>query len=110
MIGTSSFNLEPVQMMCGVVYALIWFFQCNGGKLMTNFWIPWSYLSDLERIEKPDFLPTEQDILRARVPTTGLIEYPFDLDSIIFRSELVRRLVDRGAVSRMARIGFLKFM
>lgn len=44
-----------------------------------------SYLSDLDRIEKPDFLPTEQDILRARAPTTGIIEYPFDLDSIIFR-------------------------
>lgn len=43
------------------------------------------YLSDLERIEAPDYLPTEQDILRARAPTTGIIEYPFDLDSIIFR-------------------------
>ncbi|XP_065567169.1 G protein alpha q subunit-like [Artemia franciscana] len=43
------------------------------------------YLSDLDRISSPDFLPTEQDILRARVPTTGIIEYPFDLDSIIFR-------------------------
>lgn len=44
-----------------------------------------SYLSDMERIEKEDYLPTEQDILRARAPTTGIIEYPFDLDSIIFR-------------------------
>lgn len=44
-----------------------------------------SYLSDMERIEKEDFLPTEQDILRARAPTTGILEYPFDLDSIIFR-------------------------
>ncbi|XP_050727527.1 guanine nucleotide-binding protein G(q) subunit alpha isoform X5 [Eriocheir sinensis] len=43
------------------------------------------YLDDLERIIASDFLPTEQDILRARVPTTGIIEYPFDLDSIIFR-------------------------
>ncbi|XP_050092842.1 guanine nucleotide-binding protein G(q) subunit alpha isoform X1 [Anopheles aquasalis] len=43
------------------------------------------YLSDMERIEKEDFLPTEQDILRARAPTTGILEYPFDLDSIIFR-------------------------
>nr|AJQ81032.1 G protein alpha subunit q4 [Lygus hesperus] len=43
------------------------------------------YLSDLARIESPDYLPTEQDILRARAPTTGIIEYPFDLDSIIFR-------------------------
>lgn len=44
-----------------------------------------SYLSDLDRIEKDDYLATEQDILRARAPTTGIIEYPFDLDSIIFR-------------------------
>ncbi|XP_065206471.1 guanine nucleotide-binding protein G(q) subunit alpha isoform X2 [Planococcus citri] len=43
------------------------------------------YLSDLERIEKPDYLPSEQDILRARVPTTGILEYPFDLDGVIFR-------------------------
>ncbi|XP_071443642.1 G protein alpha q subunit isoform X1 [Hetaerina americana] len=43
------------------------------------------YLSDLERIKADDFLPTEQDILRARAPTTGIIEYPFDLDSIVFR-------------------------
>ncbi|XP_067136865.1 guanine nucleotide-binding protein G(q) subunit alpha-like isoform X1 [Centruroides vittatus] len=43
------------------------------------------YLSDLDRISTTDYLPTQQDILRVRVPTTGIIEYPFDLDSIIFR-------------------------
>ncbi|XP_035670448.1 guanine nucleotide-binding protein G(q) subunit alpha [Branchiostoma floridae] len=43
------------------------------------------YLSDLERIAQPDYLPTEQDVLRVRVPTTGIIEYPFDLDNVIFR-------------------------
>ncbi|KAG1678550.1 Guanine nucleotide-binding protein G(q) subunit alpha [Nymphon striatum] len=43
------------------------------------------YLSDISRIAKRDYLPTQQDILRVRVPTTGIIEYPFDLDSIIFR-------------------------
>lgn len=47
--------------------------------------MPYSYLGDLARIEKEDYLPTEQDILRARQPTTGIIEYPFDLDGIIFR-------------------------
>lgn len=51
------------------------------------FNVSYSYLSDLERIESADYLPTEQDILRARAPTTGIIEYPFDLDSIIFRYE-----------------------
>lgn len=47
--------------------------------------ISYSYISDLPRIEAPDYLPTEQDILRARAPTTGIIEYPFDLDGIVFR-------------------------
>lgn len=44
-----------------------------------------SYLSDIARIEAPEYLPTEQDILRARAPTTGILEYPFDLDGIVFR-------------------------
>lgn len=54
---------------------------------MCKYWyyLDYSYLSDLARIEAEDYLPTEQDILRARAPTTGILEYPFDLDSIIFR-------------------------
>nr|AMB26731.1 guanine nucleotide-binding protein G(q) subunit alpha [Leptochiton asellus] len=43
------------------------------------------YLDSVDRISNNNYLPTLQDILRVRVPTTGIIEYPFDLDSIIFR-------------------------
>ncbi|XP_065511823.1 guanine nucleotide-binding protein subunit alpha-14 isoform X1 [Caloenas nicobarica] len=43
------------------------------------------YLTDVDRIAMPSFVPTQQDILRVRVPTTGIIEYPFDLENIIFR-------------------------
>ncbi|XP_052264293.1 guanine nucleotide-binding protein G(q) subunit alpha-like [Dreissena polymorpha] len=43
------------------------------------------YLDDVDRIAQPDFLPTLQDILRVRSPTTGITEYPFNLDSVIFR-------------------------
>ncbi|XP_059214244.1 guanine nucleotide-binding protein G(q) subunit alpha-like [Centropristis striata] len=43
------------------------------------------YLSDLDRISSPSYLPTLQDILRVRVPTTGIIEYPFNLSKVIFR-------------------------
>jgi len=43
------------------------------------------YLNDVRRLSAPDYLPTEQDILRVRVPTTGIIEYPFDLEQIVFR-------------------------
>lgn len=51
----------------------------------TNIAHTQSYLSDMARIEAADYLPTEQDILRARAPTTGIIEYPFDLDGTVFR-------------------------
>ncbi|XP_041825084.1 guanine nucleotide-binding protein G(q) subunit alpha-like [Melanotaenia boesemani] len=43
------------------------------------------YLNDLDRIADAAYLPTQQDILRVRVPTTGIIEYPFDLESVVFR-------------------------
>ncbi|KAJ8005976.1 hypothetical protein DPEC_G00123480 [Dallia pectoralis] len=43
------------------------------------------YLSDFDRIADPSYLPTQQDILRVRVPTTGIIEYPFDMENVIFR-------------------------
>ncbi|XP_071751005.1 guanine nucleotide-binding protein subunit alpha-14-like [Centroberyx gerrardi] len=43
------------------------------------------YLNDLDRITAPFYIPTLQDILRVRIPTTGIIEYPFDLTKVVFR-------------------------
>lgn len=43
------------------------------------------YLTDLDRIAAEDYVSTLQDILRVRAPTTGIIEYPFDLEEIRFR-------------------------
>ncbi|XP_064088637.1 guanine nucleotide-binding protein G(q) subunit alpha isoform X1 [Palaemon carinicauda] len=43
------------------------------------------YLTDLDRIAAEDYVCTVQDILRVRAPTTGIIEYPFDLEEIRFR-------------------------
>jgi len=43
------------------------------------------FLDEIERIGQPGYIPSEQDLLRSRVPTTGIIEYPFDLDGIVFR-------------------------
>lgn len=57
---------------------------CSFKAMFRNLFC-FSYLSDLRRLAVPDYLPTEQDILRVRVPTTGIIEYPFDLEQIIFR-------------------------
>lgn len=43
------------------------------------------YLNDLERIADAAYLPTQQDVLRVRVPTTGIIEYPFYMQTVVFR-------------------------
>lgn len=47
-----------------------------------------SYLSDIDRVTAEGYVPTQQDVLRVRVPTTGIIEYPFDLENVIFRYPL----------------------
>ncbi|CAL8346245.1 unnamed protein product [Lota lota] len=43
------------------------------------------YLDELDRISEPSYIPDLQDIVRVRVPTTGIIEYPFDMENVIFR-------------------------
>ena len=45
----------------------------------------YSYLDELDRIADPSYIPDLQDIVRVRVPTTGIIEYPFDMENVIFR-------------------------
>ncbi|XP_019745695.1 guanine nucleotide-binding protein subunit alpha-11-like isoform X1 [Hippocampus comes] len=43
------------------------------------------YFSDIDRITAPGYIPNLQDILRVRVPTTGIIEYPFSVKDVVFR-------------------------
>ncbi|KAF4620276.1 hypothetical protein D9613_000337 [Agrocybe pediades] len=42
---------------------------------------PGFFLDDLERVLSPNYEPTDEDILRARLRTTGVQEYHFSLDS-----------------------------
>jgi hypothetical protein len=44
-----------------------------------------SYLNQLDRITDPDYLPNEQDVLRSRVKTTGIIETKFSVKDLNFR-------------------------
>eukprot|EP00118_Oscarella_pearsei_P026589 m.310132 g.310132 ORF g.310132 m.310132 type:complete len:358 (+) comp49766_c0_seq1:130-1203(+) len=43
------------------------------------------YLGCIQRIAQPDYTPTEQDILRTRVKSTGVIEMPFTYKGVPFR-------------------------
>ncbi|XP_058138252.1 guanine nucleotide-binding protein subunit alpha-15 isoform X1 [Dasypus novemcinctus] len=43
------------------------------------------YLSHLERITEEDYVPTAQDVLRSRMPTTGINEYCFSVQKTNLR-------------------------
>lgn len=48
------------------------------------------YFDNIARIAEPGYTPTEQDVLRSRVKTTGVLEITFEVEDMIFR------LVDVG--------------
>uniref|UniRef100_A0A665THZ8 Guanine nucleotide-binding protein G(i) subunit alpha-2 n=1 Tax=Echeneis naucrates TaxID=173247 RepID=A0A665THZ8_ECHNA len=43
------------------------------------------YLNDLERIAKTDYIPSQQDVLRTRVKTTGIVETHFTFKELHFK-------------------------
>ncbi|OBZ91358.1 Guanine nucleotide-binding protein subunit alpha [Choanephora cucurbitarum] len=42
------------------------------------------FFDSLDRISQPDYLPTNQDILRARAKTTGIAEYKFRMGDLLY--------------------------
>uniref|UniRef100_A0A8C1QC42 Guanine nucleotide-binding protein subunit alpha n=1 Tax=Cyprinus carpio TaxID=7962 RepID=A0A8C1QC42_CYPCA len=43
------------------------------------------YMANLDRIADPDFIPTAQDVLRVRYPTTGIHDYSLSVEKITLR-------------------------
>jgi guanine nucleotide-binding protein G(i) subunit alpha len=43
------------------------------------------YMTRIDDIIQADFVPTEQDVLRSRVPTTGIVENSFEIDGNQFK-------------------------
>ena len=48
-----------------------------------------SYLDSLDRLVSPDYVPSEQDVLRSRVKTTGIVETQFEHKELHFKWEAV---------------------
>lgn len=44
-----------------------------------------SFYSDLERLFRPDYTPSRDDILRVRTKTTGISETRFEIRDMVFR-------------------------
>lgn len=58
--------------------------MCQIGVLYL-FIFSFSFLDSIDRIASESYKPTEQDILRARVKTTGIVEVHFELKGMKFR-------------------------
>lgn len=43
------------------------------------------YLNSLDRISQPSYVPTQQDVLRTRVKTTGIVETHFSFKGLHFK-------------------------
>lgn len=53
--------------------------------MLIKFLLSNSFLDDLARLGKKDYMPTEQDILRTRVKTTGIVEVHFSFKNLNFK-------------------------
>ena len=48
-----------------------------------------SFLDNLPRLSAPNYVPSEQDLLRTRIKTTGITEVLFELKGLTFRFVLL---------------------
>jgi hypothetical protein len=55
-----------------------------------------SYLNSMDRIALPGYIPTEQDVLRTRVKTTGIVETHFTFKDLHFKLVLSLQIVVFG--------------
>lgn len=59
--------------------------------MLYSLFINFSFLDDLDRLGAKDYQPTEQDILRTRVKTTGIVEVHFSFKNLNFKWVLRRK-------------------
>lgn len=52
---------------------------------LNSCFLSFSYLNDLDRICQPNYIPTQQDVLRTRVKTTGIVETHFTFKNLYFK-------------------------
>lgn len=64
----------------------IFFWNVNFHSCWINlFFMLYSYLNALDRISQPNYIPSQQDVLRTRVKTTGIVETQFNFKGLHFK-------------------------
>ena len=82
-----TFYFEKTEWKTPQVYSVIEMSQQIVIKVhfLTDFLLINSYLDDVERLGGAQYEPTEQDILRTRIKTTGIVEVQFDFKRLHFK-------------------------
>lgn len=81
-------NLQCIQINCNCFFSVFKKVKVLCKSVDPNrisFILFSSYLDSLDRIGAADYQPTEQDILRTRVKTTGIVETHFTFKNLHFR-------------------------
>lgn len=68
--------------------------------LRSCLFLPLSYLNDLDRICELNYVPTQQDVLRTRVKTTGIVETHFTFKDLYFKLVLLYLLMTEPELRR----------
>ena len=59
--------------------------EVNSNDILTLPLCWYSYFEAVDRIAAPDYTPTDQDVLRSRVKTTGIAESMFHIGELSYR-------------------------
>jgi hypothetical protein len=72
---------------------------------------PHSFLDDIERVTSLRFLPSDDDVLKARLKTVGVSEYKFEIELGAGRDTGTEwRIVDVGGSRSQRRQSFMSFL
>lgn len=78
-IGRTTHSQAPVLAMTGKHQILTDFFPT------LSFSDHYSFLDEVDRVADPEYVPTDDDILQARVRTLAVSEHIFDIDGVAYR-------------------------
>lgn len=77
------FDIHPPNNNNSSIHIFIYLF-CRSREYQLNDSAAY-YLNSLDRISQHNYIPTQQDVLRTRVKTTGIVETHFSFKGLHFK-------------------------
>lgn len=84
LLGKFAFAFFSIAFLCSFFNNFLLFLSCRSREYQLNDSAAY-YLNSLDRISHPNYIPTQQDVLRTRVKTTGIVETHFSFKGLHFK-------------------------